>query len=228
MERILVVDDDHDLRLTIVDALQSSGFLVDEASNGNEAIDKLRASRFDIAIIDMVMPRLTGLELLSEIKKISPRTKIIIMTAFATIDNAVEAIKRGASDYVKKPFRLWELLSIVNRTIEEKKFEEGTKKMDIDRAFASLSSSIRRSILNMLSSCSGMKLSEITENLKIADSTKVSYHLRMLIDSGLIIQDNRKRYCLSPKGEKVIESLKIINDYLSFDEITNHSNDKDK
>lgn len=215
MERILVVDDDHDLRLTIVDALQSSGFQVDEAANGNEAIDKVRASRFDIAIIDMVMPRLTGMELLSEIKKISPWTKIIMITAFATIDNAVEAIKRGASDYVKKPFRLWELLSVVNRTIEEKKFEEGTKKMDLDQAFASLSSPIRRSILNMLTSSTGMKLSEISENLNISDTTKVSYHLRMLIDSGLIIQDQKKRYCLSPKGEKVIESLKIINNYLS-------------
>lgn len=220
MERILVVDDDNDLRLTIVDALQSSGFQVDEASNGNEAIDKMRSTRYDIAIVDMVMPRVTGLELLSEIKKISPRTKIIIMTAFATIDNAVEAIKRGASDYVKKPFRLWEFLSIVNRTIEEKKFEEGTKKMDIDQAFASLSSPIRRNILNMLSSCSGMKLSEITENLKISDTTKVSYHLRMLTDSGLIIQDQKKRYCLSPKGEKVIESLKIINNCLSNDNDT--------
>lgn len=217
MEKILVVDDDHDLRSTIVDALQSSGFQVDEASNGNEAIDKVMASRFDIAIIDMVMPRLTGLELLSEIKKKSPRTKIIIMTAFATIDNAVEAIKRGASDYLKKPFRLWELLSVVNRTLEEKKFEERTKKMDIDQAFASLSNPIRRSILNMLSSSSGMKLSEITENLKISDNTKVSYHLRMLIDSGLIIQDYKKRYGLSPAGEKVIESLKIINNYLSND-----------
>mgnify|MGYP005835897833 CR=1 FL=1 len=110
MVKILVVDDDNDLRATIADALSSSGFLVEEAPNGSEAIDKIRSSQYDIAIVDMVMPRLTGLDVLSEIKKISPWTKVIFVTAFATIDNAVEAMKRGASDYIKKPFRLWELL----------------------------------------------------------------------------------------------------------------------
>lgn len=215
MERILVADDDNDLRATVVDALESNGFLVDEAGNGREAIDKVRASRYDVAIVDMVMPGMTGLEVLSEMKRVSPWTKIVFITAFATVDNAVEAIKRGASDYIKKPFRLWELLSVVNRTIEEKKFEEGTRKLDVDRAFASLSSPIRRGILKMLKVSPGMKLSDIAENLKISDNTKISYHLRMLIDSGLVIQDPKKRYSLSPDGDKVFESLKVINSYLS-------------
>lgn len=215
MKKILVADDDDDLRATIVDALSTSGFSVDEAKNGDEAIDKVRSSQYDIAIVDLVMPKQTGLEVLSEIKKISPWTKIIMVTAFATIDSAVEAMKKGASDYIKKPFRLWELLSIVKRTIEEKKFEEGTKKLKVDQTFSSLANPIRRNILRMLKSAPGLKLSEVAENLKITDSTKVSYHLRMLIDSGLIIQDERKRYCLSPDGEKALESLKILNSYLS-------------
>jgi DNA-binding NtrC family response regulator len=214
MKRILIADDDNDLRATIVDALSSSGFQVDEASNGIEAIEKIASSPYDIALIDMVMPRVTGLELLSEIKRISPGTKIIIMTAFATVDNAVEAIKRGASDYIKKPFRLWELLSVVNKTIEEKRFEDETRKLNMDQAFTSLSNPIRRSILRMLRSNSGMRLSEITDTLKIADNTKVSYHLRMLIDSGLVFQDNKKRYCLTLEGEKVLESLKLLGQYL--------------
>lgn len=211
--KILVADDDNDLRATIVDALSSAGFLVEEASNGSEAIDKIRASQYDIAIVDMVMPRLTGLEVLSEIKKISPWTKIIFVTAFATIDNAVEAMKRGASDYIKKPFRLWELLSIVNRTIEEKKFEEGAREIEVDKTFVSLANPIRRSILKMLKSAPGIKLSEIAENLRISDTTKVSYHLRMLTSSGLILQDQKKRYCLSSEGEKVLETLRTLNDH---------------
>ncbi len=208
MKKILVADDDNELRATIVDALQSAGFLVDEATNGSEVIDKIRSSKYDIALIDMVMPRLTGLEVLSEIKRTSPWTKVIFITAFATIDNAVEAMKRGASDYIKKPFRLWELLSVINKTLEEKKFEDATTQPKMDKTFVSLSSPIRRDILIMLKSAQGMKLSEISEKLVITDNTKVSYHLRMLTDAGLIFQDEKKRYSLSPEGEKVVDYLR--------------------
>ena len=103
-QSILVVDDEQDMRLALTHALSRTGYSVQTASNGFEAIDKFKRSKFSAVITDVKMPEMSGMEVLEQVKKISPRIPVIMITAHGTICNAVEAMKEGASDYILKPF----------------------------------------------------------------------------------------------------------------------------
>ncbi|MCX6188684.1 MAG: sigma-54 dependent transcriptional regulator [Bacteroidetes bacterium] len=116
--KIAVVDDEEIIRITLADDLRDHGFDVREFSNGKMALDSVEQDPADIIISDLKMPVMHGLDLLSIIKKIQPDTKFIIMTAFGTVDNAVEAMKKGAYDYIMKPFKIDELLLIIARISE--------------------------------------------------------------------------------------------------------------
>lgn len=118
MLRVLVVDDDQGLRFSVCGSLAQSGsFEVDEASDGLEAVEKVRAQRYDLVILDVDMPRLNGLEALKLIKEHDPSIVVLIMTAYATIDDAVRAVKEGAYNYISKPVKADELLKIVDRAL---------------------------------------------------------------------------------------------------------------
>jgi len=102
--RVLVVDDDELLRMCLVDWLQKDGYRTDTAADGNEALAKLRATPYDMLLVDIVMPGMNGISLLEEVRKEDPDQPIVMMTAHGSIDSAVEAMKKGASDYLQKPF----------------------------------------------------------------------------------------------------------------------------
>ena len=101
---ILVVDDEKHLRTALFTALTRLGHAVELAENGQEALRKFQSQRFDLVVTDLKMPGLDGLGLLKEIKKISPQTPVIMMSAYGTVDNAVAAMREGASDFLMKPF----------------------------------------------------------------------------------------------------------------------------
>jgi DNA-binding NtrC family response regulator len=103
-QSILVVDDEPDMRSALSHALSRSGYSVETASSGFEALEKFKREDFGMVITDLKMPEMSGMEVLDEVKKISPRIPVIMITAYGTIDNAVEAMKEGASDYILKPF----------------------------------------------------------------------------------------------------------------------------
>ena len=127
-ESILVIDDEESMRLALSEALSRSGHLVDCVSNGYEALKKVQSSPFKLVITDVRMPKMDGLEVLHEIKKVSPQTPVIMITAYGTIHNAVEAMKRGAADYILKPFSFEELNAIVQRAlVDGRKQEFGVK-----------------------------------------------------------------------------------------------------
>jgi two-component system response regulator HydG len=121
--RVLVVDDDQGLRFSVRESLASGSsalggaFEIEEAVDGMEAVEKVRASRFDLVILDVDMPRLNGLEALKLIKEHDPSIVVLIMTAYATIDDAVRAVKEGAYNYISKPVKADELLKIVERAL---------------------------------------------------------------------------------------------------------------
>lgn len=215
MNKILVVDDDSGLRENLVELLQGAEFLTDEAASGREAIEKTAVEKYNLALVDLMMPGMDGIDTLVELKRTNPRIKVIMMTAFSTVENAVTAIKKGASDYITKPFRFDDLLVIIKRVLEEASFEDNIKKLDIGDTLSSLSNHIRRNIIQLLGSAGRMRFMEITRELKIEDHTKVVFHLRMLRDTGIIDQDEKKSYILTREGEKAIECLKILEHYLS-------------
>ncbi len=122
---ILVVEDDEVLRSFLTTILKEDGYRIAEARNGQEGLEKLLAGTYDLVITDLRMPGLSGLDLLLTGKKEKPETRWIIMTAYGSIDNAVEAMKAGASDYLTKPFRdPEELRHVIRRVLKEAEAEQ--------------------------------------------------------------------------------------------------------
>jgi DNA-binding NtrC family response regulator len=116
---ILVVDDEPEMRAALSHSLRRSGYSVESASSGIEALEKIKKDEFGVIITDIKMPEMSGMQVLEQVKKISPHIPVIIMTAFGTINNAVEAMKEGASDYIIKPFSSEILEETVNKVFEK-------------------------------------------------------------------------------------------------------------
>jgi DNA-binding NtrC family response regulator len=112
-----VVDDELLIRETLVEYLGQEGFTVIACSSGEEALELAEVRRFDIALCDVHLPGLDGLELLDRLQRISPETFVLLITAYATVENAVEAFQRGAHDYLMKPILLDEVLSKIQRLL---------------------------------------------------------------------------------------------------------------
>ncbi len=125
---ILIVDDEPEMRAALSHALNRSGFSVESASNGHEALEKIKNDVFGMVITDMKMPEMSGMQVLEEVKKVSPQMPVIMMTAYGTIDTAVEAMKEGASDYIIKPFST-EILEETIRNVCEKSNTSKEKKI---------------------------------------------------------------------------------------------------
>ncbi len=117
--KILVVDDSRELREILEEYLGSDGDNVEGAGNGKEALEKYRNNYYDLIITDLNMPELAGMELIKTIRQENDITEFVIITGYASIDSAVEAIKNGAFDYIVKPFRMEEL-KVVVKNVREK------------------------------------------------------------------------------------------------------------
>ncbi len=121
---ILVVDDEASHRMMLKAHLHEEGFEVIEASDGQEAIDLVGRHFYDLILMDIRMPVMDGVEALTRIKKISPTIPVIMMTAYGSIDSAVEALKSGADDYLTKPLDMDELLLKVKKILHYRQLEE--------------------------------------------------------------------------------------------------------
>jgi DNA-binding NtrC family response regulator len=115
--RVLVVDDDCEMRALLADVLGDEGYAVEGVANGAEALIRLRAGSFAAIVLDKNMPGLSGLDLLPGLRTICPDTPIIMITAFGDVATYVDAIEKGAFEYVFKPFRMEELLRVLGRAL---------------------------------------------------------------------------------------------------------------
>ncbi|GAB4424858.1 MAG: response regulator transcription factor [Anaerolineae bacterium] len=111
--KILVVDDEDTLRYFLRLNLQDEGYNVSDAANGATALRLIDHNQFDVALIDLHLADMNGLEIVRYLRKNSPDTSVIILTGYATVDSAVEALRQGAHDYLTKPYKNAELLSSV-------------------------------------------------------------------------------------------------------------------
>lgn len=123
MARILIVDDEKGLRRSTAIAFQMRGHQVEEAATGEEALGLVRKDIFDLIITDLVMEDLDGLELVKNIRALSPTSSIIMMTAYGSIDSAIAATKLGVSDYITKPFTEDQILLAAEKTFQRQKLE---------------------------------------------------------------------------------------------------------
>ena len=118
VKSILVVDDDADIRMVVAKALESPGRRVEVAEDARDALDLTRTQSFDVVVSDMKMEKETsGLKLLKDFKDINPQTQVVLMSAYSSIDTAVEAVRAGAFDYVAKPFDVREVMATVDRAL---------------------------------------------------------------------------------------------------------------
>jgi DNA-binding NtrC family response regulator len=121
---VLVIDDEPMIRVTVADALEEEGFRTRAATTGKEGLGMIVGDGFDIVITDLRLPDMDGLQILKEAKKHSATTEVVIITAYGSVDSAVEAMKNGAYDYLTKPFTTEELLLVLRRLLEVKKLRQ--------------------------------------------------------------------------------------------------------
>ncbi len=120
MFKVLVADDDFDLRASIASAFADRNYRVDHASDGEECINRVRGGRYDLVLLDVNMPRLSGLEALKEIKTHDPSVTVIMLTAFSNVRDAVRATREGAYNYLEKPIKADSLVYLVEQAIRAK------------------------------------------------------------------------------------------------------------
>ena len=119
MARILVVDDEDTLRTVLSQELKGEGYEVEAAADGQIAIDTLKVKPFDLVLLDIKMPNVNGFEVLKYIKQSHPNLKVIMLTGFADLKNAIESKKLGAEDFVSKPYDLVDLITTIERVLSE-------------------------------------------------------------------------------------------------------------
>jgi len=123
MPNILVVDDKDSMRNMLVETLMDEGYRVDAAEDGKKALDLVRNKSYDLVLTDLKMPNVNGMEVLSGIKDLDSELAVIVMTAYGTIEDAVEAMKKGAYDFITKPFETEHLCFLINRALENRRMK---------------------------------------------------------------------------------------------------------
>ncbi len=215
MVKVLVVDDDPAVVEGLTKILQRDNYQVKGVVSGEQAMEKIKEG-FDIVITDLVMPGVSGMDILRQAKRDSPKSAVIMITGFATVENAVDTMKHGARDYITKPFDPKALRDVVKDVVEELEFEDRKKKKareyplkdhDVDKIIKALSNPIRRRSVGYLREKGKSSFTDIWRFLKVDDPTKLSFHLRVLKQADLICQDETKVYSLTEQGKKAIDLI---------------------
>jgi len=129
MRRLLVVDDDHSMRAILQEALTNSGYSVQNAKDGKTALEIINTEGCDLVITDLVMPEMNGTELMEQVRKKYPNIGFLIITAYGTVETAVQALQNGAFDFITKPFSISQIESRVERFFEYEHLKEENKQL---------------------------------------------------------------------------------------------------
>ncbi len=129
MLKILLADDDSALRRVLEFKLKKHGYDVVAVCDGEEALTRVKDNSYDLLLADIRMPKLTGIELLEKVRSVEPSLKVILMTAYATVPQAVEAVKLGAFDYLTKPFEDDQLLLTIEKALKFKRLEDENRRL---------------------------------------------------------------------------------------------------
>ncbi len=210
MSKIMVVDDDTELRENLTEILVDADHEVFSANQSEKALQMLEDEAVDLILLDLIMPGMGGMDAIPLFRRTCPGARIIVMTAFSTVGNAVESLKKGANDYIAKPFKIEELLTTVRKNLEEGRFLSCKLFLDMDDTFSSLANVTRRKVLYILAQEGSVRFMDLARKLDMPDHTKMNFHLKVLKENGLIEQNEGKSYLLSPRGRQVKECLDFI------------------
>jgi len=133
---ILVVDDEEIIRDLLHDFLTARGYQVDTVVTGEDAVINIRKKHYDLVITDLMLPGMSGLDVVRELRAIAPETCIIVVTAYGSFETAIESIRDGAYDYITKPFNLESLEVSVQRALEYKRLVQDSKEKDVYKKLA--------------------------------------------------------------------------------------------
>ncbi len=157
MQKVLVVDDDKILRESLQKALKLSGFIVNTAENGEQAVNEVRANDYELVVMDVNMPIMNGLEALEKIKEVNNSIIVIILTAFSNINDAVKAVKNGAYNYLEKPIKHENLSALIKRALKARSLVETSafsapisNVQDLDKNFVG-QSDVMQKVFNIIS-----------------------------------------------------------------------------
>ncbi len=126
-KRILVVDDEKNIRLTLEKALSNAGYQVETALNGEDGLKKIKENEYPVILLDMKMPGMDGLEFLKKVNEIKYQTRVVMITGYGNVETAVDTMKLGAVDFLRKPFKPQEILGVVDNVFERYKLENNEK-----------------------------------------------------------------------------------------------------
>jgi DNA-binding NtrC family response regulator len=129
--RVLVVDNDPEMLALLRQHLESDGRLVTTASGGGEAVAALEGEEFDVVLTDLVMDRVDGWTVLRETQRLQPGARVVLMTAFASLETAIDAMRQGAYDYLTKPFKLAEVTLALDRAVDDRRLREENRRLRV-------------------------------------------------------------------------------------------------
>jgi signal transduction histidine kinase/GGDEF domain-containing protein len=210
--RILIVDDEKDIRELLVRVLtRIGGFRVELAENGEDALQKISKDSYDLVLTDLKMPKMDGLQLVGEIARIKPETLTVLMTGHGSIDSALEAMKRGASDYLTKPLNLDELIMRLRKVAEQKQRFVSLKDYagELERANEELRKvdQIKSEFVSIASHELRTPLSAIKNSVQLILQGKTGE-----------INENQKKF-LSMADRNITRLTNILNDLLNLSKI---------
>ena len=144
MSKILVIDDERSIRNTLQEILEYEKFKVETAIDGEEGLEKIKTNDYDVILCDIKMPKMDGLEVLGNIFKIKPDATVVMITGHGTIENAVEAIKKGAYDFISKPLDLNRLLITIRNAMDKTELVQETKvlKRKVNKTYEMIGESV--------------------------------------------------------------------------------------
>jgi len=220
-KRILIVDDEKNIRTTISAYLLSLGYELELAVNGQEALDKLKDSNYDLILLDIKMHIMNGIQVLQEMRRLENKTNVIMMTAYGTIENAVESMKLGAVDFISKPFTLEDLKTVIDSVFSREKLSESNvagfkeliefaKKCINEKEFDKAIEFLKKAMVEKLESPEPQNLLGVLYELK-GDLSKAGKHYRAALELDPTYrpsQDNLER----------VTTFKYMSDGIKFDE----------
>lgn len=207
--RILVVDDEKVIRDMLADFLSMEGFAVRTAEDGAAALNELTRGSYDLVISDLKMPKMGGIALLDEISKSAPDALTVIMTGFGTVETAIDAMKRGAYDYVLKPFKVDEVMHVVHRGLEKRRMAAENMRLKEALSLYKVSEAIQASLSldQVLETVADSCLSEVRSDLVSTwlDNGEGGFFERQHIRSSTIPEDTSLG---ALNHEKIIEHFR--------------------
>jgi DNA-binding NtrC family response regulator len=179
--KILIVDDSKNIRITIQHLLENENHEFDIAMNGEEALDKILTNEFDLVFLDIRMPTMDGMEVLREIRKKGNKTPVVILSAYGTVDNAVEAMKLGVVDFMTKPFTPTEIRELLQSFEKREALTEEDEEPEKELSLAELEQYVKR----LISSEKYEKAMDILKKYleKYQDSGIIYYYLGLVSES---------------------------------------------